>query len=79
MKTAISVPDSIFRAAEKLTKRLGVSRSRLYSQAVERYIQHFDDDAITTKLNEAYSSESSTLEPALQSIQTRSVRKSEWK
>jgi metal-responsive CopG/Arc/MetJ family transcriptional regulator len=79
MKTAISVPDPIFRAAEKLTKKLGVSRSRLYSQAVERYVQHFDDDAVTAKLNEVYSSESSTLEPALQSIQSRSVRKNQWK
>ena len=58
---------------------MGVSRSRLYSVAIQRLVQDHDDKAITAKLNEVYSTESSTLDPVLQSIQTRSLKKGEWK
>jgi len=34
MKTAISIPDRVFRSAEQLAARLGVSRSELYSKAL---------------------------------------------
>jgi len=35
MKTAISLPDELFKAAEFPARRLGVSRSRLYATALE--------------------------------------------
>jgi mRNA-degrading endonuclease toxin of MazEF toxin-antitoxin module len=38
MKTAISIPDDVFRSAEKRAKRLKKSRSRLYSEAVAEYV-----------------------------------------
>jgi metal-responsive CopG/Arc/MetJ family transcriptional regulator len=79
MKAAVSIPDPVFKAADKLAKRMGVSRSRLYSVALERLVQDHDEGAITAKLNEVYSTESSALDPVLQSIQSRSVKKGEWK
>lgn len=33
MKTAISLPDSVFEEAEALAKQLGLSRSELYKSA----------------------------------------------
>jgi hypothetical protein len=33
MKTAISVPDDMFEEADRLAKRLGKSRSQLYTAA----------------------------------------------
>jgi len=79
MKTAVSIPDPLFRAADRLAKRLHMSRSRLYSVAVERFLQASDDAAITAKLNEVLASESSALDPVLQSIQARSIAKDQWK
>lgn len=79
MKTAVSVPDPVFRAADKLAHRLGMSRSKLYTTALLRFTQQFDDDAITAKLNAVYGSEPSALDPVLQSVQSRTIRKSEWK
>ena len=79
MKTAVSIPDPVFKAADRLARRLRMSRSRLYSVAVERFIQANDDAAITAKLNEVLETESSTLDPVLQSIQARSIGNSEWK
>jgi len=74
MKAAVSIPDPVFEAADKLARRMGVSRSRLYSVALQRFVQDHDDEAITAKLNEVYATEASGLDPVLQSIQSRSVK-----
>jgi hypothetical protein len=74
MKAAVSIPDPVFKAADRLARRMGVSRSRLYSVAIERFVQDHDDEAITAKLNEVYATEPSALDPILQSIQSRSVK-----
>jgi len=39
MKTAISIPDQIFQQAEFLANELGMSRSELYSKAIEAFIK----------------------------------------
>ena len=38
MKTAVSIPDPIFQAAEDLDKRLGLSRSELFARALKAYV-----------------------------------------
>lgn len=38
MKTAVSVPDDVFRQAEKLAKTRKISRSQLYTEALKRMI-----------------------------------------
>jgi len=78
MKTAISIPDSIFKAAEKLANRLGFSRSELYAKAVAEYLQKHRNDGVTKKLDEIYSKESSQLDPGLQALQSASIDKDEW-
>jgi metal-responsive CopG/Arc/MetJ family transcriptional regulator len=79
MKAAVSIPDPVFKAADKLAHRMGVSRSRLYTIAVERFVREHDDEAITAKINEVYAHESSSLDPVLQSIQFRSIGKNDWR
>ena len=54
MKTAISIPDPIFDAAENLAERLGMSRSHLYTTAVKLYVDAYDDEAVTQALNGVY-------------------------
>src|SRR5712692_3162654 len=51
MKTAISVPEEIFAQAERLRRKLGKSRSELYSEAVREYLASHDPDEITERLN----------------------------
>ena len=43
MKTAISIADDIFRAAEQVAKRKGFSRSELYARAVAAMVRAKDD------------------------------------
>ncbi|MFT6016338.1 MAG: metal-responsive CopG/Arc/MetJ family transcriptional regulator, partial [Candidatus Azotimanducaceae bacterium] len=67
MKTAISIPDQIFTAAEKTAKRLGISRSELYATAVRDYVESHVAEEITQKLNQVYATEGSSLDSGLQS------------
>jgi metal-responsive CopG/Arc/MetJ family transcriptional regulator len=54
MKTAISLPDTLFDRAEQTAQYMGVSRSRLFANALEEYIARHDGEKITQKLNEVY-------------------------
>ena len=78
MKTAISIPDDIFRAAEKSAQRLGLSRSGMYTKAISEFLQKQDDSSITEALNEVYSDTSSELDPVLAELQARSLPREEW-
>ena len=78
MKTAISIPDGVFESAEQMARRMGLSRSELYVTALKSFLESHRDDKVTEKLNELYGEESSRLDPALQSMQTRSLRHRPW-
>jgi len=78
MKTAVSIPDPIFKAAEKLARQLGMTRSRLYTKAVTEYIQGHKNDLVCEKLNEIYEKEFSSLDQAAQAMQWASIDEEEW-
>jgi len=78
MKTAISIPNEIFEAAEKTARRLGLSRSQLYTNAVSEFLRrHFSDD-VTEKLNQIYDTESSGLDSITRALQYASLDKGDW-
>lgn len=79
MKTAISVPDDVFQAGERIAHRLGLSRSGLYAKALREFLSRYDDDEITRRLNEVYERESSAVDPAISRIAARSLPKESWK
>jgi len=54
MKTAISLPDPLFAAAERAARELGVSRSELYRRALVRFLQEHGDAAITARLDRVH-------------------------
>lgn len=81
MKTAISIPDPVFRSAEKLAARLGVSRSELYAKAVAALVEKHREDLVTARLNEVYGpgGEGSELDEELVALQNRSLgREKKW-
>lgn len=39
MKTAVSLPDDLFARADQLAARRGISRSRLYAEALARLLE----------------------------------------
>lgn len=81
MKTAISIPDDVFRRAEVLAKRLGMSRSELFTRAAVEFLKA--NPAIDVKASyDAAFSEPET-DRALASQRRRSaravLRKIEWR
>ncbi len=79
MKTAISIPDKMFQSADRLAHRMGMSRSQLYVAAIKKYLDEHRGDRVTEKLNQVYGEIDSRLDPVLQSMQSRTLRKhSEW-
>lgn len=78
MKTAISIPNPIFEAAEQLAKELGISRSELYTTAVATYIEAHRSEDVTGKLNQIYADEASTIDPVLLQLQKASLDGESW-
>jgi hypothetical protein len=77
MKTAVSIPDRIFRAAEQLAARWGISRSELYAKALDALVEEHNEEVITSRLNDIYGpeGEDSSLDPALASLQKRTLKR----
>jgi metal-responsive CopG/Arc/MetJ family transcriptional regulator len=78
MKTAVSVPDPLFDAADRFAHRLGLSRSELYSKALQEYLCAHREEGVTEALDRIYEEEDSSLDPVLASIQGASLPKGEW-
>lgn len=60
MKTAVSVPDDVFKHAEKLARHRKVSRSQLYTDALRRLIESAGSasEHVTAAYNSAFAEES---------------------
>jgi antitoxin MazE6 len=78
MKTAISHPDPVFHAAESLAKRLGMSRSELFSRALEAYLEAHKHDSVRKGLDALCSHELSRLDATLAQLQWASLPKEDW-
>ena len=51
MKTAISLPDDVFEAAERQARRAQKSRSQLYAEALAEYLARHAPDEVTEAMN----------------------------
>ena len=76
MKTDISVPNPIFKSAQRLAEKLGISLSELYTAALSEYVATHEN--VTEALNQVYEVESSEMEPELVQIQMISVDGENW-
>ena len=80
MKTAISISDHLFKAAERLARRLGMSRSKLYSKAVSRFIDENHSVGVRERLDAVYEAdpESSQIDPVMTCLQIQSLPEGDW-
>jgi len=51
VKTAVSLPDQIFQAAERHAKRTHKSRSHLYAEALAEYLARHAPDEVAKAMN----------------------------
>jgi predicted transcriptional regulator len=78
MKTAISISDPIFEAAEQLARQLGISRSEFYTTAIATFIKVHRAEHITEQLNQLYAAEDSSLDKVVEQLQAISLPREEW-
>jgi metal-responsive CopG/Arc/MetJ family transcriptional regulator len=78
MKVALSIPDDLFESAETLSKRLGLSRSRLYATALADFLAKHRGRKVTERLDAVYGAEESRLEPSVRRLQRRSLQGDSW-
>jgi metal-responsive CopG/Arc/MetJ family transcriptional regulator len=78
MKTAISMPDEVFNTAERFARRQRLSRSALFTRAMEEFLAHHRHEGVTDRLNRVYASEASPLDPVLRRLQSSALPKGKW-
>ena len=54
MKTAISLPDNLFRQADEMASELSIPRSRLVALALEEFIRKHRQQEVTERLDAVY-------------------------
>ena len=54
MKTAISIDDQLLHDADRVAKQMGLSRSRLFSLAVQDYLHQRRQQELLEQLNRVY-------------------------
>jgi metal-responsive CopG/Arc/MetJ family transcriptional regulator len=78
MKTAISIPDPVFDSAEALAKKLKISRSQLYTKAVEEFVTTHTATSVRETLDRVYGSEPSSVDPSVAKAQSATITHEDW-
>jgi metal-responsive CopG/Arc/MetJ family transcriptional regulator len=82
VKTAISLPESVFEQVEALAKELRVSRSRIFLLAVEAFAERRRSQALFEAISRAYvdppTREEKHFLRAAKRYHRRKVRREEW-
>jgi antitoxin MazE6 len=77
MKVAVSLPDPLFEAAERVSEELGLPRSQLYAQALEAFVKGHRTVGVKEALEAVYSDQPSELDPIFEDLQTEALRE-DW-
>jgi hypothetical protein len=78
MKTAVSIPDSVYADADRLARRMGKSRSQLYSEALAEYVARHSPEEVTEAMNKVCAEVDSRPDPAWTAAARRVLERSEW-
>ncbi len=78
MKTAVSIPDDVFEAAERLARRTKKSRSRLFSDALGEYVARHSPEDVTDTMNQVCAELGASKDPFVFSAARRALERSEW-
>ena len=78
MKTAISLPDTVFQEADVLASQMNISRSQLYVMALEKFIKEHQKNDITEQVNDYIDKHGQPIDPVFLTSAHRDMRKVEW-
>ena len=78
MKTAISVKDHLFERVDRFAKKKKITRSQVFADAAEEYLETRESNDIKANLNEIYSKEDSSVDPVMLRMSLLSLPREEW-
>jgi metal-responsive CopG/Arc/MetJ family transcriptional regulator len=78
MKTAVSIPNDVFKEAERLAEQLRTSRSELYARALAEFLVRHDADRVTDAMNAVIDEVGLDRDPFTQSAARRALGRIEW-
>jgi predicted transcriptional regulator len=78
MKTAVSIPDELFRRADELAQRVGKSRSQVYREALAEYLYRRETRAVREALDELVDELEPGRDPWLDEAGRRALDRTEW-
>ncbi len=79
MKTAVSIPDRIYEAAERYARRRGIPRSQVYAQALARFMAEQESNQdLTAALNRVSQEVDTTLDEFGKTASRRTLARSDW-
>jgi metal-responsive CopG/Arc/MetJ family transcriptional regulator len=78
MKTAVSLPDDVFSAAERHARRVQKSRSQLYAEALSEYLARHAPDEVTESMNRLVDELGPVVDPFVTEAARRILARGEW-
>jgi metal-responsive CopG/Arc/MetJ family transcriptional regulator len=78
MKTAVSLPDEVFREAEAYARRTKKSRSQLYGEALSEYLARHSPNAVTEAMNNVVDKVRARPDPFAVEASRRTLKRVEW-
>ena len=75
---AVSIPEDVFKGAERLARKTKRSRSRLFSDALKEYLARHTPDSVTEAMNKACSELGAAKDEFVSSAARRVLERSEW-
>jgi len=78
MKTAVSIPDNVFKKAERLARRMKKSRSELFSNALTEYVARHAPDHVTETMDQVCAEIDPEPDPFISAAARRVLERSEW-
>jgi metal-responsive CopG/Arc/MetJ family transcriptional regulator len=78
MKTALSIPDPLFKKGEKAARKLKLSRSELYAQALAEYLERRNEEALIARINKVCDTLDTRIDPAMTRAAAGSLPKDQW-
>ncbi len=78
MRTAISIPDTVFEEAERLVMELQTSRSQLYSRALQEFVARHSPERLTEAMNRVVGEVGDEVDEFSQRAARRVLERVEW-
>jgi len=78
VKTAVSIPDDLYDRAERLARRLKMTRSGLFSAALSEYIARHTEDDVTDAMNAALLKIGDQSDPFVREASVGVLKGTEW-